>query len=64
MVIGKRRVQELLLHVTSDGILFSKTVEAKHLAQRIKNMLNKIYSISISQEICLHILRFLECNTD
>ena len=64
MEIEKGIAQESLLHVTNDGILFSKTVEAKYVVQRIKNLLNETYSISISQEVCLHTLRFLEGNTD
>ena len=64
MEIEKGIAQESLLHVTNDGILFSNTVEAKYVLQRIKNVLNETYSIYISQEICLHILGFLEGNTD
>ena len=64
MEIEKGIAQESLLHVTNDGILFSNTVEAKYVVQRIKNMLNETYSIYISEEIYLHILGFLEGNTD
>ena len=64
MEIEKGIVEESLLHVISDDILFSKTVEPKYVVQQIKNTLNKTYLICISQEICLHILGFLESNTD
>ena len=62
MEIEKGIARESLLHVTDDGILFSKTFEVKYVVQRIKNMLNERYPICISQEICLHILGFLEGN--
>ena len=64
MEIEKGIAEESLLHVTNDDILFSKTVGAKYVVQQIKNTLNKTYLICISQEICLHILGFLESNTD
>ena len=64
MKTEKGIAQESLLHVTNDGILFSKTVEAKYVVQRIKNKLNETYSSCISQEVCLHILGFSEGNTD
>ena len=64
MEIEKGIALESLLHVTNDDILFSKNVEAKYVVQRIKNMLNETYSICISQEVSLHILGFLEANTD
>ena len=64
METEKGIAEESLLHVTNDGILFSKTVEAKYVVQRIKNMLKETYLICISQEICLHILGFLEGNRD
>ena len=62
--IGKGIARESLLHFTDDGILFSKTVEVKYVVLRINNMLKERYSICISQEIFLHILGFLEGNTD
>ena len=61
---GKGIARESLLHFTDDGILFSKTVEVKYVVLRINNMLKERYSICISQEIFLHILGFLEGNTD
>ena len=64
METEKGIAEESLLHVTNDGILFSKTVEAKYVVQRIKNKLNETYSSCISQEVCLHILGFSEGNTD
>ena len=64
MEIGKGIARESLLHFTDDGILFSKTVEVKYVVLRINNMLKERYSICISQEIFLHILGFLEGNTD
>ena len=56
MEIEKGIALESLLHVTNDDILFSKNVEAKYV--------NETYSICISQEVSLHILGFLEANTD
>ena len=64
MEIEKGMARESLLHFTDDGILFSKTVEVKYVVLRINNMLKERYSICISQEIFLHILGFLEGNTD
>ena len=43
MEIGKGKDQESMLHHTSERILFIKPVEVKHVAQRIKNMLNEKY---------------------
>lgn len=41
MEIEEGIARESLLHVTDNGILFSKTVEVKYVVERIKNMLNK-----------------------
>ena len=54
MEIKKGIAQESLLHITSDDILFSKTVETKHLIQQTKNILNKSYLICIFQELWIY----------
>ena len=41
MEIEEGIARESLLHFADNGILFSKTVEAKYAVERIKNMFNK-----------------------